>query len=111
MLFVHDVAGPPMTRSSSENSTTDLCLDVDATGGEPESQPCLKQVNLFLRTKVSLVFSSRSSRSSSSRTSSSSRAYGKESVLVRLSLQERCSHTDLNDDVNTLSEGGKYVIR
>lgn len=75
MSFVRDAVGPLKSRSSSENSTTDLRLDVDATGGELESRPRLKRVNLFLlRAKVSPVFSSRSSRSSSSNTSSSSGA-------------------------------------
>lgn len=81
MSFVRDAVGPRKSRSSSEDSTTDLRLDVDATGGEVESRPRLKRVNLFLlRAKVSPVFSSRSSRSSSSRTSSSSKAYRQASI-------------------------------
>ena len=98
MSFVRDATGPPMSRSSSEDSTTDLRLDVDATGGERESRPRLRRVNLFLlRAKVSPVFSSRSSRSSSSRTSSSSRAYSQRSSCQTISLRKtKC--TDLADD-------------
>src|SRR5712672_3129173 len=76
MSFVREAVGPLRSRSSSEDSTTDLRRDEEATGEEPVSRPRLKRVNLFLlRAKVSPVFSSRSSRSSSSRTPSSSRAY------------------------------------
>jgi hypothetical protein len=85
----------PRSRSSSEYSTTDLHLDVDATGGELESRPRLERVDLFLlRVKVSPVFSSRSSRSSSSRTSSSSRAY--RYMLGFRSIKTKC--TELTDD-------------
>jgi hypothetical protein len=86
----------PRSRSSSEYSTTDLRLDVDATGGVLESRPRLKRVDLFLlRVKVSPVFSSRSSRSSSSRTSSSSRAY--RHMLGFHSIKTNCTYL-ANDD-------------
>src|SRR5713226_283448 len=59
MSFVRDAVGPLISRSSSEDSTTDLRLEADATGGELESRPRLKRVSLFLlRVKVSPVFSS-----------------------------------------------------
>ena len=96
--FVRDLVGPRMSRSSSEDSTMDLRLDVDAVGGEPESRPRLKRVNLFLlRAKVSPVFSSRSSRSSSSRTSSSSRAY-RQGSPCQACISMKSNHTDLADD-------------
>src|SRR6266702_4809883 len=89
MSFVREVTGAPTSRSSSEDSTTDLRLDVDATGGDLESRPRLRRVNLFLlRAKVSPVFSSRSSRSSSSSISSSSKAYRK-AAHVRLLPREK----------------------
>lgn len=98
MSFFRDAVGRLKSRSSSENSTTDLRLDVDATGGELESRPRLKRVNLFLlRAKVSPVFSSRSSRSSSSKTSSSSGAYRQASTCQAFtSIKTNC--TDLADD-------------
>ncbi len=98
MSFVRDAVGPLISRSSSEDSTTDLRLEADATGGELESRPRLKRVSLFLlRAKVSPVFSSRSSRSSSSRTSSSSRAYRPTSTCQAFT-SIKLNSTDLADD-------------